>query len=228
MILPSGALLGLLPLALSAATTSITIQIPTTGSLPNPYALPPSTHGTLSATGTFRRSAPLSAANTVVFHNVSAGSYLLDVHCATHAFAPLRVDVVPAVAGTGPDAAAGDPLDVLAWETYRGNDWDNKGEQLQLGGGENRFEARVLGPKRYYMERSGFSVFGILKNPMILLGLVSMGIFVGMPYLVNNSKSRFAALPPLLALQGITPKTPPVMCLFWSDFFSSRLQWIPR
>lgn len=29
----------------------------------------------------------------------------------------------------------------------------------------------------------------ILKNPMILLGLVSMGIFLGMPYLVENSSS---------------------------------------
>lgn len=33
------------------------------------------------------------------------------------------------------------------------------------------------------------NILNILKNPMILLGLVSMGIFVGMPYLVDNSKS---------------------------------------
>lgn len=33
------------------------------------------------------------------------------------------------------------------------------------------------------------NVLNILKNPMILLGLVSMGIFIGMPYLVDNSKS---------------------------------------
>ena len=33
------------------------------------------------------------------------------------------------------------------------------------------------------------SVMTILKNPMILLGLVSMGIFLGMPYLVDNSSS---------------------------------------
>jgi hypothetical protein len=32
------------------------------------------------------------------------------------------------------------------------------------------------------------SVFSILRNPMILLGLVSMVIFLGMPYLVDNSK----------------------------------------
>lgn len=31
------------------------------------------------------------------------------------------------------------------------------------------------------------SVLTILKNPMILMGLVSMGIFIGMPYLMENS-----------------------------------------
>ena len=33
------------------------------------------------------------------------------------------------------------------------------------------------------------SVFGILKNPMILMSLVSLGLFVGMPKLMENSKS---------------------------------------
>ena len=33
------------------------------------------------------------------------------------------------------------------------------------------------------------SILSILRQPMILLGLVSMGIFIGMPYLVDNSKS---------------------------------------
>lgn len=38
-------------------------------------------------------------------------------------------------------------------------------------------------------ETATVNILNILKNPMILLGLVSMGIFVGMPYLVDNSKS---------------------------------------
>lgn len=37
------------------------------------------------------------------------------------------------------------------------------------------------------------SVFGILKNPMILMGLVSMVLFIGLPKLVENSKKS----PPL-------------------------------
>jgi hypothetical protein len=35
--------------------------------------------------------------------------------------------------------------------------------------------------------RVAVSVLTILKQPMILMGLVSMAIFFGMPYLVDNS-----------------------------------------
>ena len=38
------------------------------------------------------------------------------------------------------------------------------------------------------------SVLTILKNPMILMGVVTMGMFVGMPYLMKNS--TFTLLPP--------------------------------
>ena len=30
------------------------------------------------------------------------------------------------------------------------------------------------------------SVLSVLKNPMILMGIVSMGLFFGMPYLMDN------------------------------------------
>ena len=72
--------------------------------------------------------APLTVANTFVFGNVTPGSYLADVHCATHAFAPLRIDVVAV-----PEAAAAEPQPPLvqAWETFRGNDWNNKGEAVR-------------------------------------------------------------------------------------------------
>ncbi|KAF9878507.1 hypothetical protein CkaCkLH20_03999 [Colletotrichum karsti] len=173
-------LLLLLPTTLAA---SLTLQIPSSAVLPNPYTLPPSTRATLSALGS-SFSAPLSAANTFVFDNLTApASYLVDVHCATHAFAPLRLDV----------AADGS---LAAWETYRGNDWDNKGEvyaSKEFAGGRRGFEVRVLGGKNYFVERSKFSVFTILKNPMILLGLVSMGIFIGMPYLMDNMDPEMRA-----------------------------------
>ncbi|KAJ9141892.1 ER membrane protein complex subunit-like protein [Pleurostoma richardsiae] len=183
------ALLGaLLPAALASAlspakTTTLTLRVPASHALPNPWSLPPSTHATLSSLHQPRRSAPLTTANGFVFRDVAPGSYLLDVHCPTHAFAPLRVDVLeqpPAGAGAEDGKAR-----VKVWETYRGNDWDNRGEVLPADG-EGVFEVRPLGGKNYFMERSKFSVFSILKNPMILVGLVSMGLFFGMPYLVDN------------------------------------------
>ncbi|KAJ4400829.1 hypothetical protein N0V85_005653, partial [Neurospora sp. IMI 360204] len=124
--------------------TSITITLPSTppgdtsGKL---FVFPPSTHGTLSTFGQ-TKSAPLSVANTLVFRNVTQGSYLLDIHCATHAFAPLRVDVAPILDGVleEGDGQGEVKLEVKAWETYRGNDWDNKGEEAPrqtLRGGGN-------------------------------------------------------------------------------------------
>ncbi|KAJ3943732.1 uncharacterized protein N0V96_006664 [Colletotrichum fioriniae] len=85
---------------------------------------------------------------------------------------------------------------LAAWETYRGNDWDNKGEAYaakDFEGGGKGFEVRVLGQKNYFVERSKFSILTILKNPMILLGLISMGIFLGMPYLMDNMDPEMRA-----------------------------------
>lgn len=200
----------------STTTTTVKLHVPASHALPNPRSLPPSTHATLVSLGLGPAPAYLTPSNAFVFRNVSEGSYLLDVHCATHAFAPLRVDVLPLSAGDVGSGKAEEEqgpagLRVRAWETFRGNDWDNKGEAL---GASGRLEVRVLGPKAFFMERSSceflrlattceencanetrnantvlpVNVMSILKNPMILLGLVSMGIFVGMPYLVDNSK----------------------------------------
>ncbi|KAJ0124912.1 hypothetical protein J7T55_006255 [Diaporthe amygdali] len=170
----------------AAATTTVNLVIPQTNILPNPRSLPPQTHAKLSSFH-FDASAYLSPANTFAFHNVSEGSYLLDVHSPTHVFAPLRIDVVPVVSGAGQTEKDEKTakLKVNAWETYRGNDWNNKGESAVVTNG-GALEVKVLGSKNFFVERSGFNVLSILKNPMILLGLVSMGIFFGMPYLVDN------------------------------------------
>lgn len=42
--------------------------------------------------------------------------------------------------------------------------------------------------------KAAVNVLSILKSPMVLLGLVSMAIFMGMPYLVDNSKSSLVDL----------------------------------
>ncbi|KAM3456158.1 hypothetical protein NHJ6243_008306 [Beauveria neobassiana] len=157
---------GLLALAHLATCTIVTLHLPST---PAPGTLSPRTHATLTTLGR-RLSAPLSAAHSFVFRNVSAGSYLADVHCPTDGFAPLRVDVV---GGDGEEKKEEEEEAVQAWETYRGNDWGNKGEALVLkqgSDGTQGFEVRALGRKGYFMERPK----------------LSMVIFIGMPKLVEN------------------------------------------
>lgn len=158
MRLPSAAT-GLLALADLVAATTVTLHLPGT---PAPLTLSPRTHATLTALGR-RFSAPLSDAHTFVFGNVTAGSYLVDVHCPSDGFAPLRVDV-------GEDETA-----VQAWETFRGNDWANTGEALAVRSGSDGsagFEVRSLGRKGYFTERpkcrflfpAGKAKFGSMKE----------------------------------------------------------------
>ncbi|KAL2179917.1 uncharacterized protein P884DRAFT_193782 [Thermothelomyces heterothallicus CBS 202.75] len=171
----------------TTATGKATIILRIPGSpplLPNPHLLPASTRATLTALGA-SLSAPLSVHNTFVFPDVPAGSYLVDVHCPTHAFAPLRLDVGAGAAG------------VRAWETFRGNDWGNKGEVIPVEGGGAPgaavLDVKPVGIKGYYMERSSFSVLSIFKNPIILLSMVSMALFFGMPKLVENMDPEMRA-----------------------------------
>ncbi|KAH8178248.1 hypothetical protein LIA77_03330 [Sarocladium implicatum] len=172
----TGALAALVTLAVAA---DITLYLPPK---PNPFTLPATTHATLTSLH-HRHSAPLSAVNTFVFRNVTEGeSYLADIYCPGHAYHPLRVDIGPAG-------------EVSVWETYRGNDWGNKGEALEVREGSygKGVELRSLGAKNYFIERPRFSVLTILKNPMILMGVVTMGMFVGMPYLMNNMDPEIKA-----------------------------------
>ncbi|EEY16916.1 predicted protein [Verticillium alfalfae VaMs.102] len=51
-----------------------------------------------------------------------------------------------------------------------------------------RLRSSAVGVKGYFVERSKFSIVNIvMKNPMILMGMVTMGIFLGMPYMLKNS-----------------------------------------
>lgn len=148
------AFLGALPACMAAASapaakTSLILSIPPSQYLPNPHVLPPSTHATLT---TLHRSysAPLSVSNTFVFHNVTPGSYLADVHCASYGFTPLRVDVTTIEGGAvGAKARSG----VKIWETYRGNEWGNKGEEVAESAADGGFAVKCLGKKVFFQER---------------------------------------------------------------------------
>lgn len=165
--------------------------------------VPSWTRATLEAGGGRQYvSAPVTAIGQLVFANVTTGSYLAEVHCATHIFPPMRVDIAVDPSATGPAP----PLFIAASETYRGNDWGNRGEALvrldsvdtavQSGRPASTYQSPTFVvrpfsalPKAYYTERSSFSALSILRNPMILLAMVSMAIMFGMPYLIDNSKT---------------------------------------
>lgn len=187
-------LLALTGLLSTALAHSLPLYLP---AKPNPFTLPASTHATLSSLHA-HHSSPVSSLNTFLFHNLTADSYLLDVHCPTDVFQPLRIDVK-------------DDGTIEAWETYRGNEWDNKGEkrEVKAGSAGTGVELKALGGKMYFAERPSFSVMTILKNPMILMGLVSMVMFVGMPKLMENMDPEMKAEleqqqrnGPLAAMQG--------------------------
>ncbi|KAL6172813.1 hypothetical protein ACJQWK_01958 [Exserohilum turcicum] len=159
------------------------LQIPNTA-LVNPATLPSTTHATLQSSGP-PLDAYLTRSNTFNFNNISVGSYLATIHCRDYAFEPLRIDVALEEAVEG----SGEMKEVIkAWQTFLGNEWDNKGEIRGEGGNGLVIEARPVGPKYFYQERQGFSPLSFLKNPMIIMAVVSMGLIFGMPKLMENSK----------------------------------------
>lgn len=102
---------------------------------------------------------------------------------------------------------------VGSWTTFRGREWGNKGEQRGSGeavvkGEEAKVFLQVLaeGGREYYASRQGcectlrdvemktidanlrvVSVMSMFSNPMILIAIFSLGLIVGMPYLLENS-----------------------------------------
>jgi hypothetical protein len=113
--------------------------------------LPSSTHATLHAVGA-PFSASLTRNNQFNFFNVPEGSYLLEVHSRDYGFEPLRIDV----------GNEGGKEYVKSWQTFRGNEWDNKGEkrgegEAKVSGGVAKadLQVNVLGIKDYYAKRQG-------------------------------------------------------------------------
>lgn len=226
-----------------ASAADLTFVIP-----PHPAALPAgasslpsSTHATLHARGA-PLSAPLRRDGTFVFADVAPGSYLLSVHGRDHLFENLRVDVEEAVdyEGDGKDGekkkGAGKKVEkVRAWQTFRGNEWANRGEkrgESSAKGGEMLAEVRVLGRKEYYQERSGFSPLAFLKNPMILMGVFSLALIVGMPYLMDNSEWISLVLFHFPVPASFSPPLPPARSFLHlsrvTNVMVRVLQWTKR
>ena len=172
-------LLSTLPLTLAA---SLRISIPPYPGLPNPSTLPPSTHAVLLGPVGISHDVPIRKANDFLFRDLEPAGYLLTVHARDYVFPPLRIDV----SGEG----EGEGEKVEAWQTFRGNEWSNKGPSYgsTTGGGELHVLLSPTGGKEYYQPRGGFNVLSFLKSPMILMGLVSVVFIFGLPYLMDNSK----------------------------------------
>ena len=179
MRIPS--ILSLLGAAALASAAKLTINVPPSPpALPNPATLPSSTHAVLIGAPGIKFSAPLRRDNTFVFESIPESSYLLTIHARDHFFAPYRVDV-----GHTEGESAQEIVHV--WQTFRGNEWSNKGPSLGSAQGELQVDVRPAALKDFYQARSGFSVMSIFKNPMILMGLVSVVMIFGMPKLMENS-----------------------------------------
>ncbi|MCJ1314218.1 hypothetical protein MMC25_007898 [Agyrium rufum] len=142
MLLPLLLLLFLEPFV---SAVDIYLSIPPSTLLPSPSILPQSTKAYLTAYN-LTLSAPLRRTNDFVFRNVPQASYLCEVYALDYAFMPVRLDI-------------GYAEKVEAWQTFRGNEWDNRGEALAVTPVENgkamKIDMRVVGPKEYYEARSG-------------------------------------------------------------------------
>jgi hypothetical protein len=184
MLLPS--ILSLLSAAVLTTAARLTINIPPNSpALPNPATLPASTHATLLGAPGIKFTAPLRRDNTFVFDSLPESSYLLAIHSRDHFFQPYRVDVGHA---EGTEAGSKSAQEIVhVWQTFRGNEWSNKGPILGSAQGELRVDIRPAAQKDFYQSRGGFSVMSIFKNPMILMGLVSVAMIFGMPKLMENS-----------------------------------------
>lgn len=74
-------------------------------------------------------------------------------------FEPLRIDVTVEEAIEG----SGDKKEMIrAWQTFVGNEWNNKGESRGEGGNGLVIEANPVAPKQFYQERSGCKHWGLV------------------------------------------------------------------
>ena len=175
--------------ALAVAAT-LRIQIPPSAILPNPNALPASTHATLTSGSGPQLKAVLRKGNFLEFSELpTAGSHLLDIYSRDYVFAPYRIDI-----STTSDSSVTQITG--AFETYRGTQWSDHGVPLTPGDRPTEsltISAKVLSRKDFYEQRQGFNVLSLLKNPMILMGVVALAFTFGMPKLMENMDPEMKA-----------------------------------
>lgn len=169
----------LLALPALAHAAQLTVALAPSPHLPNPATLPASTRALLLGPAGTAFDVPLRRDGSFLFSGLAPAEYLLTVHSRDYFFPPLRVDVTAGEEGEGEAMAA--------WQTFRGNEWGNKGPSYGTGRGQLKVQISPSGGKDYYQPRGGFNLLGFLKSPMILMALVSVVFIFGLPYIMDNS-----------------------------------------
>jgi hypothetical protein len=126
--------------------------------------------------------------NYFEFPNItSTGSHLLDIYTRDYVFAPYRIDIAPS-------STSGQTHITGAWETFRGTKWEDRGVALVAAPTtELSLSAKVVSRKNFYEQRQGFNPLSLLKNPMILMGVVALAFTFGMPKLMENMDPEMKA-----------------------------------
>ena len=198
-------LLAQLVLLAYVSAASIVLKIQPSPALPNPNALPPSTHATItSPNGAILRSS-LRKDNSIVFSEIpSIGSHLLSIYTKDYSFATYRIDTTPDLSTSTDHSSI---LISFAAQLFPGTQWSDTGLSLipqqqdasSPAGMSTRAQAsltiypKVLGIKSFYEARPAFSPLSLLKNPMILLAVVALAFTFGMPKLLENMDPEMKA-----------------------------------
>lgn len=209
----------LIPLAIVAVfatilqAASITIRILPSNLLPNPNALPPTTHATIVGPNGDIVQSSIRKDNTIILEDISTiGSHLLSIYARDVVFANYRIDTnqdpsspVP----SGKPAQASDVLITFAAQTFPGTQWSDTGmsllpqnpapnpnapsDQRHLPVPSLVIVPRILVKKDFYEERVGFNPLSLLKSPMVLLGIFGLLFTFGMPKLMENMDPEMKA-----------------------------------
>lgn len=118
--------------------------------------------------------APLFQSGEFRFDHVETDSYVLLVYCKSHAFAPLRVDVTQSSSPTTNDD------DVRVFKTTRGTAWSQVGPRQTYP-----IVLKPTGVLDYYILRPSFNLLPMLKNPMVLIGILMVASILGLPKLTQ-------------------------------------------
>lgn len=205
------ALLAIFTTTLQAA--SITLRIQPSNLLPNPNALPPSTHATIVAPNGEVVQSSIRKDNTIVLDPITTiGSHLLSIYARDVVFASYRIDTnfdPSSPLSSGKATQASDVLISFAAQLYPGTQWSDTGlsllpqnpapnsdapnDQRSLPVASLTIAPRVLSAKNFYEDRPAFNPLSLLKSPMVLLGIVGLLFTFGMPKLMENMDPEMKA-----------------------------------